>query len=135
MTGGPGYRGDAECNRSTSCGQVRMAIVAARISTVWHGLSLLSSLAKLRCVSNYIECTTSRPVVMPDGAACPSVVIMGGQSFKLTERGGARGFDAHKRVEGRKRHILVDTFGLLVANRVDRLTHPIGVRALCCLAD
>jgi putative transposase len=37
---------------------------------------------------------------------------------KLTERGGARGFDAHKRVEGRKRHILVDTFGLLVASRV-----------------
>ena len=27
-------------------------------------------------------------------------------------------FDAHKRVKGRKRHILVDTFGLLVANRV-----------------
>src|SRR4029077_17107226 len=36
-----------------------------------------------------------------------------------TERGGARGFDAHKRVKGRKRHILVDTLGLLVANRVE----------------
>ena len=42
-------------------------------------------------------------------AACPSVVIMDGQSVKTTERGGARGFDAHKRVKGRKRHILVDT--------------------------
>jgi transposase len=31
-------------------------------------------------------------------AACPSVVIMDGQSVKTTERGGARGFDAHKRV-------------------------------------
>jgi putative transposase len=29
------------------------------------------------------------------------------------------GFDAHKRVKGRKRHILVDTLGLLVANRVE----------------
>src|SRR5271165_5847569 len=28
-------------------------------------------------------------------------------------------FDAHKRVKGRKRHILVDTLGLLVANRVE----------------
>jgi hypothetical protein len=46
-------------------------------------------------------------------AACPSVVIMDGQSVKTTERGGARGFDAHKRVKGRKRHILVDTLGLL----------------------
>jgi putative transposase len=33
--------------------------------------------------------------------ACPSVVIMDGQSVKTTERGGARGFDAHKRVKGR----------------------------------
>jgi putative transposase len=39
--------------------------------------------------------------------------------IKTTERGGARGFDAHKRVKGRKRHILVDTLGLLVANRVE----------------
>ena len=52
-------------------------------------------------------------------AACPSVVITDGQSVKTTERGGARGFDAHKRVKGRKRHILVDTLGLLVANRVE----------------
>ena len=52
-------------------------------------------------------------------AACLSVVIMDGQSVKTTERGGARGFDAHKRVKGRKRHIMVDTLGLLVANRVE----------------
>ena len=44
---------------------------------------------------------------------------MDGQSVKTTERGGARGFDAHKRVKGRKRHILVDTLGLPVANRVE----------------
>jgi putative transposase len=33
---------------------------------------------------------------------------MDGQSVKTTERGGVRGFDAHKQVKGRKRHILVD---------------------------
>jgi putative transposase len=53
------------------------------------------------------------------GAACPSVVIMDAQSVKTTERGDIRGFDAHKRVKGRKRHILVDTFGLLIACRVE----------------
>ena len=37
---------------------------------------------------------------------CPSVVIMDGQSVKTTERGGSRGFDGHKKVKGRKRHIL-----------------------------
>ena len=41
------------------------------------------------------------------------------QSVKTTERGGTRGFDAYKRVKGRKRHILVDTLGLLLANRVE----------------
>jgi putative transposase len=50
---------------------------------------------------------------------CPSVVIMDGQSVKTTERGGSRGFDGHKLVKGRKRHILVDTLGLLVAARVE----------------
>src|SRR5260370_33654535 len=50
---------------------------------------------------------------------CPSVVILDGQSVKTTERGGIRGFDGHKRVKGRKRHILVDTFGLLIACRVE----------------
>jgi DDE family transposase len=50
--------------------------------------------------------------------ACPSVMIMA-YSVKTTERGGARGFDAHNRIKGRKRHILVDTLGLLVANRVE----------------
>jgi hypothetical protein len=42
----------------------------------------------------------------------------------------------HKRVKGRKRRILVDTFGLLVANRAE----PADISdwragALCCLAD
>src|SRR5262245_56544667 len=50
---------------------------------------------------------------------CPSVVIMDAQSVKTTERGGVRGFDAHKRVKGRKRHILVDTLGQRNASRVE----------------
>ena len=38
--------------------------------------------------------------------------------MKATERGGVRGFDAHKHAKGRKRHILVDTSGLLIACRI-----------------
>ncbi len=43
-----------------------------------------------------------------------SAAIIDSQSVKTTERGGARGYDAGKQVNGRKRHILVDTLGLLL---------------------
>lgn len=36
------------------------------------------------------------------------------QSVKTTEMGGERGYDAGKKVKGRKRHILVDTLGLIM---------------------
>ena len=44
----------------------------------------------------------------------PSAAIIDSQSAKTTEQGGLRGFDGGKKVNGRKRHILVDTSGLLL---------------------
>ena len=65
---------------------------------------------------------------------CPSVVIMDGQSVKTTERGGVRGFDGHKRVKGRKRHIVVDTLGLRRRSRTEWRppAYRTVVRALGC---
>lgn len=45
----------------------------------------------------------------------PTAAIVDSQSIKTAEGGNSRGFDAHKRCSGRKRHILVDTRGLLLA--------------------
>jgi putative transposase len=46
----------------------------------------------------------------------PSAAIMDSQSVKTIEESAhIRGYDAHKCVKGRKRHILVDTLGLPIA--------------------
>lgn len=46
--------------------------------------------------------------------ASPSAGVIDSQSVKTTESGGISGYDAGKKVKGRKRHILTDTSGFLI---------------------
>jgi putative transposase len=54
----------------------------------------------------------------------PTAAILDSQSAPTTQAGGPRGFDPGKRVYGRKRHIVTDTNGLLLAVHV----HPANVQ-------
>ena len=94
-------------------------------STVWHYLDLWSYDGTLERIHHelYVKCREKA-----GREASPTAAIVDSQSVKSAEKGGAQidaaGYDAGKKVKGKKRHILVDTLGLLL--RV--IVHPADIQ-------
>jgi hypothetical protein len=100
-----------------------LAAVAARSAALEDGGSRLSPVAVAGPLGEASPSAACSRRVKAGRAPQPSAAIIASQSVKTSVVGGPRGYDGGKQVNGRKRHLLVDTQGLIMRASV----HPANI--------
>jgi putative transposase len=103
---------------------LRVALAAARSAALAHRLLLLHDLAARRPVAEHQRLPARSRAAAERKKKAPTAAIIDSQSIKTSNHGGVRGYDAGKKVLGRKRHLLVDTLGLIL----HVVVHPASIQ-------
>jgi len=106
--------GDHQRDILSDSERVRVADAAERPAALADLLLLLCALAEGRSVGAHSRSAARKRAAQTRKKKAPTAAIIDAQSVKTANHPGMRGYDAGKKVVGRKRHLVVDTLGLIL---------------------